>query len=354
MNTAKSPLTRISIVIPVYNCDEFLQRCLESLAKACGDNLPETFVIDNAGLESTHSLINSYAPLNIKYVKMRQDGGFTGACNVGYSLCTREFVVLVNSDIVFHVEPFSALVNFMDDHPQAAIAQGSVVLRNGVFGEDGFLDDSGIFFTPWGLTEMYFGGKSPSDPVVQRPCRVYYAYGALFFVRRGCEQKAGGFLFHDHFYAYHEETDLCHRTWLGGNEVWYVPTPPIDHAHSATLKKNFNPSVFRERMLSNARFSLLSCLGPRGLLTVYPLFETFQFCQAIIGLLHGTTSELMTQCRAIRLTLAKRHQLMETRRLLQRLRTRKDGELFKIIMKTRNPVSYVLFKLKKRFCAPRR
>ena len=340
---------RISIVITVYNCDELVSRCINSLVKACKGCLPETIVVDNARLPSTKQLIESYSDFGLKYVQMPSDGGFAGANNVGYALCSREFVILVNSDTVFHDEPFSALIKFMDDHPNASIAQGTVILKNGIPGQDGLLDDGGIFFTPWGVIEMFLRGLPPSSQAAQAPCQVYFAYGAMFMIRRGCEQQSGGFLFHDHFYAYHEEADFCHRVWLGGHEVWYVPTPVVDHAHSATFKKNFNGSIIRKRMLSNSRYSLLTCLGTRSLITVYPFFELYQIGQAIIELLRGHPGEIKLQLQAIGATFAKRHLLLETRQRIQNSRVRNDDQLFSLVMKTRNPLSYFWFKVKNRF-----
>ena len=55
---------------------------------------------------------------------------------------------------------------------------------------------------------------------------------------------------HDRFHSYYEETDFCHRVWLGGGEVWYVPTPPIDHVTSATFSKIPRPQVLRRMPLS--------------------------------------------------------------------------------------------------------
>ena len=342
------PVQRISIVITVYNCDELVRRCIDSLINACKGCLPETIVVDNANLPSTQKLIESYSDFGLKYVQMPRDGGFAGANNVGYALCSREFVLLVNSDSVFHDEPFSALINFMDAHPNVSIAQGTVILKNGIPGQDGLLDDGGIFLSPWGIIEMSLRGHSPSSHVAQTPCQVYFAYGAMFMIRRGCEQQAGGFLFHDHFYAYHEEADLCHRVWLGGHEVWYVPTPVVDHAHSATFKKNFNSTIIRKRMLCNNRFSLLTCLGIRSLISIYPFFELYQLGQATIELLHGHPGELKLQLQAIRATFAQRHLLMETRQRLQNSRVLNDDQLFSHIMKTKSPLTYFWFKIKNR------
>lgn len=341
-------LNRISVVITVFNCDELVKRSLDSLIVACGDRLPETIIVDNARLESTEKLIKSYASLGVQYIRMPADGGFAGANNVGYAHCTKDFVVLVNSDTVFHEEPFTAMVNFMDEHPKANIAQGTVVLKNGVPGEDGLLDDCGIFLSPFGVNEIYLRGKSPNDDIVKRAEKVYYAYGALYMIRRGSEKCAGGFLFHDHFYAYSEESDFCHRMWLGGGESWYVPTPTVDHAHSATFKKNFNGNQIRIQGLSNTRFSLLTCFGTKGILTVYPLFELFHFATALEQLLHGNTNEFKLQFNSLKRVWAKRKLLKETRKQIQGMRTVSDRELFKTIMRPRNPIAYIFYKLRLR------
>lgn len=341
----KQARERVSIVITVYNCDDLVSRCLLSLSSCFDGIMPETIVVDNAGLDSTKELMGQFG---VRYERMPKDGGFAGANNVGYKLCTKEFVCLVNSDTVFHENPFSELIDFMDAHPKAQIAQGTVILRNGIAGEDGKTDDSGVFLSPMGTIEMTQRLLDPSDPRILKPSRVFSAYGAMFFMRNGWHNHVGGILFHDHFYAYNEEVDLCHRTWIAGGEVWYVPTKHVDHAHSATFKRNFDPRPIRKHLQYNCRFSLLTCLGKISLLRIMPLFECYFYSIAFASALRGNFGELTIQLSTTWNIFKDLKKIIKFRHTIQSQRAIRDNELFPIIMKPRRFLAYVRMAIARR------
>ena len=151
----KSQVHRISILITAYRNAELVRRCIDSLISAYGGDLPETVLVDDAaGDVPTRELAEYYARYGVKFAVMPQNGGFAGANNFGYPLCTKEFIVLVNSDIVFHEDSLSPLVEFMDDHPKAGIVQGTLVIKNGEKGVDGRLNGCGSFLTSFGVNTV--------------------------------------------------------------------------------------------------------------------------------------------------------------------------------------------------------
>ena len=144
-------IDRISVLITAYKNAELVKRCVDSLRESFGGVLPETVIVDDAaGDKAIAELAASYASDGVKFAVMPQNGGFAGANNFGWPLCTKEFPVLVNSDIVFHEEPFTAMLAFMDSHPKAGIIQGTLVIKNGQPGVDGTLNGCGSFLTPLG------------------------------------------------------------------------------------------------------------------------------------------------------------------------------------------------------------
>lgn len=339
-------IDRISIVISVYNCDDLVKRCLDSLVASCG-RLPETIVADNAASDSTRDLMASY---DVKYLPMNCDKGFAGANNVGYQCCTKEFVVLVNSDTVFHEEPFSAMVKFLDENPKAAIVQGKVVRRNGVPGQDGMIDSCGGFLSVYGEQYMPGVGCDPQDERFSIPYPVYFAAGALFMFRNGIHERVGGVLFNDFFYAYYEETNLCLRAWLSGAEVWYVPTPEVEHVHAATFTKQY-ASVRLERLIRrNCLFTFLTCFGMRGYLMVLPLYLMFGVYLSMMNLLHGSTNGLLAFSWAVKENVKWFPRMLKVRRQVQFFRKASDREVFDKIIHHQPFIKYVRTAVRQLFC----
>ena len=326
-------IDRISVLITAYKNADLVKRCVDSLRSAFGGMLPEVVIVDDAaGDAATAELAASYAAEGVKFAVMPQNGGFAGANNFGWKFCTKEFPVLVNSDIVFHEEPFTAMLAFMDSHPKAGIIQGTLLIKNGQPNVDGTLNGCGGYLTPLGTTKAVGWLESADNPVAKSARRCFAAYGAMFMVRRGVVESTGQ-LFHEFFHLYYEEVDFCHRAWLAGWEVWYVPTPIAGHAHSATIGKFCDREEVLRKFYRNIRFSFATCFGLRGRLTIRPLFELVCLAQSLLQLLRGKGVAWRAHRWARKELKRLQPQVMQVRKSVQATRVISDTELFKVVCK---------------------
>lgn len=323
---------RVSVIIPAYRRDDLLERCLASLRDVCSGVFPETIVVDDARQPSTRTLVETkFAFPTVHYVATPENRGFAGAVNYAYPDCTREFVALVNSDILFEKEPFSALLDFLDEHPLAAVVQGKIVLRNGAPGQDGRIDSCGYFLSSGGILQNPSWMGNPSDAAFMAPAKVFFAYGAFLIFRNGLHNRTGGWLFNEAFQMYYEEADFCHRVWLAGYEVWYAPTPSVFHAHGATAASHLSSEEVRRKVQRNARISFLTCFGLRGILMVLLPFDILSLVQSLARLLKGDASQWRVCWFAWREVFRARRDIVQKRKIVQAFRRISDGNLFKTI-----------------------
>ena len=326
-------IDRISILITAYKNADLVKRCIDSLRESFGGVLPETVIVDDAaGNKVIAELAASYAADGVKFAVMPKNGGFAGANNFGWPLCTKEFPVLVNSDIVFHEEPFSAMLAFMDSHPKAGIVQGTLIIKNGQPGVDGTLNGCGAFLTPLGTTTTPGWLAPADDPVAKESRKCFAAYGAMFMIRRAVVESTGR-LFYDFFHTYYEEVDFCHRAWLAGWEVWYVPTPIVDHAHGATMSKFYTREDVLRKFYRNMRFSFKTCFGWRGRLLIKPVFEIGCIVQSLLQLLKGKGMAFRAHMWAHKEIRRLKPEIRTVRALIQSKRVMSDRQLFAIIMR---------------------
>lgn len=327
--------TRLSLLITAYRNSELVGKCLDSIVGTFKGAPPEIVVVDDTpGDPAIRAVVERYSHLGVKFAVMPQNGGFAGANNFGYGLCTREFVVLVNTDIVFYENPFPAMLDFMDSHPKAGIIQGTILIKNGEPGIDGCLNGCGAYMTQFGSSNTIGWLKPASDPVASAPRRCLAAYGAMFMIRRDVIASTNGRLFYDFFHTYYEEVDFCHRANLAGWEVWYVPTPIIDHAHGATMSKFYPREDVMRKFYRNQRFSFWTCFGLRGLLTVYPVYELCCVGQSLAQLLlRFRASTLRAHLWALRYLWRHRHDIRAHRREIQGYRVLDDRSVFRFIRK---------------------
>lgn len=91
-----SPL--VSIIIPVYNCEKYIKKCIDSIINQSYENI-ELLIINDGSLDKTESIIARYIGLDnrIRYIKQKKSGPSV-ARNTGIEKSTGEYIMFVDSD----------------------------------------------------------------------------------------------------------------------------------------------------------------------------------------------------------------------------------------------------------------
>lgn len=88
----------ISIVIPVYNVEDYLERCLESVVKQTYKNL-EILVINDGSLDNSRDIAKKYEQIDDRIkVFDKENGGLSDARNYGISKIKGSLLFLLDSD----------------------------------------------------------------------------------------------------------------------------------------------------------------------------------------------------------------------------------------------------------------
>lgn len=89
---------KVSIIIPVYNVEPFLARCLDSVV---GQTLRgiEIICVDDGSPDRSIDILNRYAAQDDRIRVISQENrGLGGARNRGFDAATGEFILFVDSD----------------------------------------------------------------------------------------------------------------------------------------------------------------------------------------------------------------------------------------------------------------
>lgn len=88
----------VSVVVPVYNVEQFLARCIDSIL-AQSYQYFELIIVDDGSPDCCPELCDAYAKINpnIKVVH-KENGGLASARNAGLKIATGKYVLFVDSD----------------------------------------------------------------------------------------------------------------------------------------------------------------------------------------------------------------------------------------------------------------
>lgn len=89
---------RLSIIIPVYNAEEYLDRCLESVVEQSFTSF-EVILVDDGSSDSSPLICDRYSATDPRFRTIhKENGGVSSARNAGLNLAKGEYVMFVDSD----------------------------------------------------------------------------------------------------------------------------------------------------------------------------------------------------------------------------------------------------------------
>lgn len=104
-------MPKVSILIPCYNVEKYLEKCLESVISQTLKDI-EIICIDDGSKDDTGKLLDAYAQKDnrIKVIH-KENGGYGKAMNVGLANVTGEYVGIVEPDDYIELNMFESLYN---------------------------------------------------------------------------------------------------------------------------------------------------------------------------------------------------------------------------------------------------
>lgn len=88
----------ISVIVPIYNVEKYLDRCIKSIVNQTYSNL-EIILIDDGSQDNCFKICNKWAELDnrIKVIH-KENGGLSDARNVGLKMAKGEYIGFIDSD----------------------------------------------------------------------------------------------------------------------------------------------------------------------------------------------------------------------------------------------------------------
>lgn len=102
---------KVSIIIPVYNVENYLMRCIDSILNQTYNNL-EIILIDDGSTDSSGKICDDYLLLDNRVVVIhKKNGGLSDARNKGISVSTGEFLMFIDSDDYIDSDMVESLID---------------------------------------------------------------------------------------------------------------------------------------------------------------------------------------------------------------------------------------------------
>ena len=113
---------KLSIVVPVYNVQDYIEKCLDSIRKQTYSNF-EVIMVDDGSTDQSVEICQEYAKQDkrFKYYK-KENGGLADARNFGLKHISGNYIGFVDSDEYIEKEMFSELMRIAIEHNADVVA----------------------------------------------------------------------------------------------------------------------------------------------------------------------------------------------------------------------------------------
>ena len=241
----------LSAVIVNYRSRDALLSCLATLPDAAPELEIETVVVDNDSRDGTAGALASGFPA-VRLIANPENVGYARAVNQGVRATRGAFVLILNPDCELRATAARRLMDYLRDHPRAAIAAPRLLNPDGSleYSARAFPDHLTFLFNRYSLLTRLFPGNrwsrryllSDWDHATVR--EVDWVSGACLLVRREAIDHVGGM--DEAFFMFNEDVDWCRRMKLAGWTVSYVPDAVCVH-HVGASRRRTAARVILER-----------------------------------------------------------------------------------------------------------
>jgi len=201
-------MTKVSVIVPVYNVEKYLDNCLNSLVKQTLSEI-EIIVVDDGSTDSSPEIIKKYAKKHKKIISLqKENGGLSDARNYGLPFATGEYIGYLDADDFVDSEMYETMylkakstnsdivecnlhhtyLNYEDTEivtkffaPEELLVHGRCIVWNKIYNRKWLLDTGVVF--PFGLKFEDMDFYSRIVPFIRK--YDYVDIAPIHYVQRG-------------------------------------------------------------------------------------------------------------------------------------------------------------------------
>lgn len=136
----------LSVVIPIYNVEATLRRCLDSVILQSIPNC-ELILVDDGSTDESGCVADEYADRYAHVVCYhKQNGGLSDARNYGIERAHGDYITFVDSDDELQEDTYRPLLDILIAHPDYDILEYAVLQNPGCSNETPFSPGNHVFY----------------------------------------------------------------------------------------------------------------------------------------------------------------------------------------------------------------
>lgn len=111
----KTEKTKISVIVPIYNADKYLKKCIDSIINQTYKDI-EIILVNDGSTDGSRDIINEYESKDNRIIAVhKENGGIGSAYEIAFEQMTGDYVSFVDSDDYISLEMYEILVEVIQN-----------------------------------------------------------------------------------------------------------------------------------------------------------------------------------------------------------------------------------------------
>jgi GT2 family glycosyltransferase len=226
----------LSIVIVSWNTRDLLESCLRSVYKNSLADEFEVWLVDNASVDGSISMVKEQFP-QVRVIENQINVGFAHGNNQAIRKSTGKYVMLLNPDTEIKAGALDKLLQFLEENPNAGAVGAKLISPNGSL-QNSCHPDLTLTRELWRLFHLdklhNYGTYNMQKWDMCYPRQVDVLQGAALVIREEALKQVG--LLDEDYFMYTEEVDLCFRLRQAGWTLHWIPKAEVLHYGGQSTK----------------------------------------------------------------------------------------------------------------------
>src|SRR5690554_3918162 len=107
----------VTVFIPVYNCENFIDECLKSILNQTYKNI-EVLLVDDGSTDNSVEKIKKYSDPRIRLIQNERNMGIPYTRNVGLKEAKGKYIAIMDSDDISMPIRIEKQVAYLEQHPE--------------------------------------------------------------------------------------------------------------------------------------------------------------------------------------------------------------------------------------------
>lgn len=228
---------KVSIVVPVYNVEKYIEECFDSILRQEYSNI-EVILVDDGSMESSSKICDTYVQLDNRFCVIHtQNCGIASARNLAMKYMTGEYCFFLDPDDVLEIDSISYLVELIEKTDSDIALAVTRQFKGEYVPVEGTNVEEHIYDIRKDIIEKVLFDKGDVKPLYKKyesPKVGYEFFSSLY--------KTNQLVCNDIYFlpiSYGEDTYVCFKSLLISKKV--VTSTKVVYSH----RKNLTSTTFQ-------------------------------------------------------------------------------------------------------------